>query len=89
MSEANKVEVKVSSSQSREYILRKNKMSVEEFIKYKQKWIDLNIALSNYFKIEHSLAYTHLWWDRLLHQYSEYWRFYHTNSHILSLLQEF
>lgn len=48
MSENNKVEVKTSSSDIREYILKKNKMKIEDFVRYKNKWLKLNTILTKY-----------------------------------------
>lgn len=28
------------------------------------------------------------WWEVVLKDYSEYWRFYHTNRHIYSMLKD-
>lgn len=40
-------------------------------------------------KVNPNELHIETWWNRIITQYSEYWRFYHTNSHIFQLLDSF
>jgi hypothetical protein len=82
ISPSNDVKGKISSSTIRAYLLAKNELSIEEYKEYKAAFDSLGSRL------EASRTKMEYWWQILFLNYSEHWRYYHTNQHIFRLLQE-
>jgi hypothetical protein len=82
ISPSSDIKGKISSSTIRAYLLAKNELSIEDYKDYKAAFEALGARLeASRSKIEH-------WWQIVFLNYSEHWRYYHTNQHIFRLLQE-
>ena len=65
-------------------------MNEESFSWYRGQWQHLiSLLVKNlHLNEEKGWEVGEKWWNFLLLKYSEYWRFYHTNFHICTMLKD-
>lgn len=80
------VDFKISSSAIREFMLKKNCFKLDQVELYKKYYFNLIDSINSYCKFEKpKTEEANLWWNKILISYSQCWRHYHTNQHILNI----
>ncbi len=69
--------------------MEKNKFSLEDFALYRSYWEEITKFILPEAQNKQSGILAERHWNHLLRSYSEHWRFYHTNRHVLSMLKEY